>query len=159
MHLYAARKGRPCAIGAAIRKFGEGAFSIHVLSSWASSKEDLSEQERYFITKYRSHEPKYGYNLTLGGEGGTPTQSTRLKMSKARKRFVFTPETRQQMSESLSGQNNPMFGKHHSLSVRKKMSLSHTGVKKEPHSLATKEKIRKKALGRTPWNKKIKGVR
>jgi group I intron endonuclease len=156
MHLYTSKTGGGCAIGAAIRKYGEDAFSVYLLSSWASSKNDLSEQEKYFIARYRSHNPEYGYNLTMGGEGGTPTQATRRKMGEARKRFTFTSEIRQKMSKALEGTNNPMFGKHHSSDTRKKMSLSHIGVKKGPPSLITRERIRKKALGHIPWNKGTK---
>jgi group I intron endonuclease len=68
-------------------------------------------------------------NLTDGGEGAVnPSKETREKISKSTSgennpNFGKSPskETREKLSKSLSGRNNPMFGKSHSEKTRKKM--------------------------------------
>ena len=40
---------------------------------------------------------------------------------------AISAETRRKMSEALSGENNPFFGKHHSAETRLKMSEAHKG--------------------------------
>ena len=67
-------------------------------------------------------------NLTDGGEGlPNPSKEVREKLSKSMSgknnpNFGKSPskETREKLSKSLSGKNNPMFGKSHSEKTRKK---------------------------------------
>ena len=56
----------------------------------------------------------------------------------------------------VKGEKNGMFGKTHSVTARKIMSLSRIG---KSLSLATKEKISKSLKGRPVWNKGIKWKR
>ena len=93
--------------------------------------------------------PKYGYNMTDGGEGhsGAPlseetkqkireahvgkkaTEETKRKLSKAHKGRVVSEETRQKLSKALSGENNYMYGKHLSEETKKKLSDALSGEK------------------------------
>lgn len=73
-------------------KYGEESFLFAVVER--CEEFDLSNREMHYISKFKTTNRKYGYNLTFGGEGGIPTDEVRMKKSK-----------------SLSGKNNPMFGK------------------------------------------------
>lgn len=55
---------------AAIRRYGPNSFSIHLLSSFASSREDLNAQEIQYIAQHRATEPNFGYNCAIGGQNG-----------------------------------------------------------------------------------------
>ena len=56
-------------------KYGEENFVIQKISYDDSTKEELNEQEIYYINKYDSF--YNGFNLTLGGDGG----DTRSKLN------------------------------------------------------------------------------
>lgn len=55
----------------AVRKHTWKKFTKLVLEifSYDVSVEEMSKRERFYIKKYRSFQRKYGYNLTVGGEG------------------------------------------------------------------------------------------
>lgn len=56
----------------AIAKFGIDNFSIQLIESF-NNKESALEAERFWIGFFRSWDPKFGYNFTLGGEN-TPVK-------------------------------------------------------------------------------------
>jgi hypothetical protein len=62
-------------MGRALRKYG-GSFVWEILEDGIPSQEAAWEKERYFIAKFRSNDPKVGYNGTKGGEGCSPTPKT-----------------------------------------------------------------------------------
>lgn len=53
----------------AIYKYGKENFKFEEIEECYSIKE-LNEREKYWIAYYNSTNSKFGYNLTLGGEGG-----------------------------------------------------------------------------------------
>lgn len=91
----------------AIREFGIEAFDIEILysSELFEDREQLDilldEKEKFFIEKYNTTEE--GYNLTKGGKGAYGLGS-RIAES-------WTKEKRKQLSERMSGENNPCYGK------------------------------------------------
>ena len=56
--------------------------------------------ETLLIKLWNTVDPKYGYNLTYGGEGNVPSEETRKKQSEAKK-------------GKYTGENHPMYNKHH----------------------------------------------
>lgn len=54
----------------AILKYGLDSFEVIEEFDKAESYEELVEKEKYWITHYKSNNPKFGYNLTEGGEDG-----------------------------------------------------------------------------------------
>lgn len=104
----------------AIQKYGWDNIEHTVLAS-GLSKEEASEVEKMYISLFRSHEIKHGYNLTEGGETGiVHTMESRRKLSESKKgqRYnigvPFTEERKRRLSENhadVSGENNPMWGK------------------------------------------------
>lgn len=41
----------------------------------------IDEKEKYWINHFKSHDEKFGYNKTMGGDGGNLTLETKLKIS------------------------------------------------------------------------------
>lgn len=62
-------------------KYGEHVFKILLIEE--CNINILDEREKYWINFYKSYIDKFGYNLQLGGEGGTPNDITKLKQSKS----------------------------------------------------------------------------
>lgn len=72
----------------AVKKYGWGNVEHEILASHVS-KQEACELEKYYIELYRSADPKYGYNHSLGGEHGGSgcihSAETREKRSAAMK--------------------------------------------------------------------------
>lgn len=57
----------------AIRQYGKDNFSVEILEEDIPI-EQIDEKEQYYIQKYNTfykNNPKFGYNMTLGGQSGT----------------------------------------------------------------------------------------
>lgn len=102
-------------IGKAINKYGPGAFVFEVLEGEIEDEALLNAREMYWIEALRSHDERFGYNLTLGGDGTRFTEAMRA---------------------ARSGPNSWMFGKKHAPEARAKMSASRKGVPRSPRQLA-----------------------
>ena len=123
-HLAQVRAGDDSYFHRALRKYGPEKFDL-CLVTFARSDEEAAELEKVFIQRYRATDSKFGYNLTLGGDGLVPSEATRIKLRAARR-----------------GKPSPAKGKHWSTEARQRASRSHTGVPKGPTSEITKQKIR-----------------
>ncbi|MCF7859820.1 MAG: GIY-YIG nuclease family protein [Candidatus Cloacimonetes bacterium] len=53
----------------AINKYGIDNFTIELIIE-VNSNEEANLNEKYWINKYKSKEKEFGYNMTLGGDGG-----------------------------------------------------------------------------------------
>lgn len=87
----------------AIIKYGPESFSIETIDT-ANSVDELNKKEIKWIDELNSI--KKGYNLTHGGDGGSPTKETRDKISKANKGKKRTLELKRSFSEQRSGHLN-----------------------------------------------------
>jgi hypothetical protein len=79
-------------------------------------------------------------------KGSKHSEETKEKMSKSH--LSISDETRRKLSEALSGEENPMYGRKHSEETREKMSNNHRDISGEnnpnfgkKHSEETKRKI------------------
>ena len=122
----------------AIEKYGQDAFTYEILHD-GIIPEFLDDLEKEVIAKFNTVAP-HGYNLTDGGEGGSPSEETRRKISKAGK--GRTPWNK--------GKPSPYRGVPRSEETRRKISKANTG---KTHSEETRRKISEVQIGRTPWNK------
>lgn len=95
-HIKDARRGSRLYFHKAIRKYGADAFRVITLAE-ASCRLVLHELERFYIERYRSCNLKFGYNLTHGGEGCSPTQRVKQKLRKQWER----PEIRKRHYKQL----------------------------------------------------------
>lgn len=122
----------------AIQKYGWDNFKHEILLT-NETKEYACAAERCLIKAYASNNPKYGYNLSSGGESGTAgipwteerrkalsnklkgrkvSEETRVKISKARIGTYVSEETKKKLSEQRQGELNSFYGKHHSEETR-----------------------------------------
>lgn len=83
-HKSTALAGRKTYLYDAMRCYGFETFDV-VKIDGSDSEEELISLEKHYIKIFESHDPNKGYNLTLGGDGCSPTPETRHKMSESRK--------------------------------------------------------------------------
>lgn len=95
----------------AIQKHGWESFTWSIEYKGSISDDDLSKLEIDTIQKYNSY--KNGYNSTLGGDSSP----------------MHIKDVAKKVSLALSGENNPMYGKHHSDAAKAKMSQARKGKK------------------------------
>lgn len=137
----------------AIQKYGWDGFD-HIIVEENLTFEEATKKEIELVDKYKTNcfkyqNPKYGYNMTDGGDGnsGRPlsevtkqklrdahigkalSDETRRKISKANKGRAISAETRQKISQMNSGENNYWYGKHMPEEVKKKLSEALSGEK------------------------------
>lgn len=105
-------------------KYGESNFIIEIIEK-IDNENILNDREIFWINAYSSHISKFGYNKTMGGDGGNTNE-----------------EIREKISNKLKGENHPLYGKTGKLSPN-------YGKK---HSNETKEKIRKANTGKVISN-------
>lgn len=149
-HLKAARRGSKLSIHCAIRKYSPESFILTTLHSRIQSKQRLNILEKRYIKRFKSNNPRYGYNSTTGGDGAYLSLEIRRKTNLLLKTAMLgnknalgyhqSKETRQKNSESHKGKPGGlgMLGKRHSKESRLKMSKAHKGKK--------------------PWNKGLFGI-
>ena len=106
-----------------IVKYGWEKFEHNILLT-EMCEEMAKEKEKELIKKYNTTDPKYGYNVTRGGDTRQPCPN--------------------EVKEKIRNKNK---GRVVSEETRKKISLAKTGVKRGPMSDTQKEKISKSLLG------------
>lgn len=135
-----------------IRKHGVENFTFSILET-SPTYESLDELERKHIKSQKSYikDGFGGYNLTTGGSGPKYySEETRQKIGlsgkgrvSTRRGIPLTESHRQILSNILSGENNPNYGKHHSDEVKEKIAKTKRGkILSDNH----KDKIRKSSL-------------
>lgn len=94
----------------AIRKYGWENIKHEILLT-GLTKEKAEWWEKRMIKKYRSTNPKYGYNHGEGGvHPGKLSLNTRRKMMKVRMGHLVSEETRRKLSKSMMGNTNGING-------------------------------------------------
>lgn len=111
IHRSDAYKHNPRLICRAIRKYGVNAFDVIEIGQ-TDCPVLLAEMEKAAIELFESNNPKYGYNMTSGGDGcdamrgrtQTPEHiQKRLAAKKANSGFALSLEVRAKISSSLKG--------------------------------------------------------
>ena len=135
----------------AIKKYGWDNFNHEILYENLEENEAL-EKEKELIQFYNSNNSEFGYNKDNGGRIGKMTPESIEKVRQWHLGRKLSEETKKKISNHhkglYTGQNNPMYGKHHTEESKKKMSdyaKSHTGWE---HSEETKRKIGEKHKGK-----------
>lgn len=147
-------------------KYGEDNFEFTILE--LCDFDLLDDREKYYIQLYQTTNNQHGYNSTCGGQNGASirTEEACKRNSEAQKKYIDEhPEERKARSErakatwaneeyrqSRSGENHPLFGKHHSKETKRKLSEANKG-KGRPRS--KKEKPIKLTYGHSPLIKCI----
>ena len=104
----------------ALRKYGEAAFDWQIIDE-VETEQELNEKEKYWIQFYKSFDPDFGYNLTLGGDGGVMVPEVRKRM-RTRKGCVLSEATKKKMSDARKGNPGYWVGKKQSAEHRQKNS-------------------------------------
>lgn len=127
----------------ALRKYGIESFECGIIDT-AKSTEELNKKEIYWIKKLNSMKPN-GYNLCEGGNttrGYSHKEESKRKMSATKKKL-----------ESMKGEKNHYYGKHHTKEIREKMSKAW-----ENEARRAKLKEHNKNLDRTYQCRKVLNV-
>ena len=90
-----------------INKYGWDGFD-HIVMARNLTEDEAKWLEIKMIAAHDTTNPKFGYNLSPGGD-------------------MVSKETRKKLSESQKGENNSFYGKHHSEETRKRFSESRKG--------------------------------
>jgi len=147
-HFFKIRNGVKTKFYDAIRSYGIDNFKYYILDQ-AFTADELNEKEIKYIKLFDTINS--GYNMVEGGTGGDTmchhpnkeeiykkigkkcsialkgrifTEEHRLNMSKSRVGHKWTLEQRQKLSNSIKGENHPLFGKFHSEETKRKIGLS-----------------------------------
>lgn len=126
----------------AINEYGWDNFSHEILVSNLTN-EEACNRETFFIQLFRTTNPQYRYNNTLGGEGSPRrkiSEETRKKMSESQKKRFENPLEREKLKN-----NKHWLGRHHSEETKRKISQKRKG---QHLTAETKEKLSKTLKGR-----------
>lgn len=94
-------------------KYGADSFNFSIVQ--LCDEQQLNDLEVEYIAYYKSYDDKYGYNLTIGGDGV--------------RGWVPTEEWREKIKQANVGENNPMYGKHHTEETKNKIREQKIGDK------------------------------
>lgn len=87
------------AFSRAIKKYGWDNITHEILEE-NLTKDEACKLEKAYISAFQSADPKYGYNLTLGGENYEPNEEWRQRARQSHIRYYAEhPEARQKISE------------------------------------------------------------
>lgn len=101
-HLKAARGNSKAYFHNALRKYGYEAFSWTILERFHNDDvAAASEAEKRWIRFWGSNDPKFGFNMTLGGDGVHPTKEVRQKMSLSQ-RLRFQTESKEEKQQRIA---------------------------------------------------------
>lgn len=157
-------KGSGTILKKAIQKYGEENFKVILLEE-CHNEHELIEKEEYWIRALNAVDSNDFYNLIYSGYKRGLTGYKHSEESKNKISDSLSGELNPNYGKNLSKDNNPFYGKKHSTETKKKMSESHADFsgKNNPnygrqgelsplfgrhHSDETKEKIRQSNIGK-----------
>lgn len=114
-------------------------YDYFILAEGNFSDDELNNMEKQaieiFKTYYYDYPERSVFNYTKGGDGASG--------------YKHTQEWKEKMSEKMSGENAPFYGRKHSEEAKKKMSKNHTYFSGENHHNYNKKfpQISKRMLG------------
>lgn len=123
----------------AIKKYGWESIK-HLILHQNLSKEEAYKVEQQLIEKYKSNNPLFGYNISLGGN--VVSEETKKLISKNTKIAMSRPEVKEKMSISQHNRISPLKGRSLTEEHKRKLSDSHKG-KSRKHTISEIEKMRR----------------
>lgn len=110
----------------AIEKYGWENIE-HRLICDGLSQDAAEEIEKEIIKRLELQNPNRGYNLASGGTHPPHSSETRKKIGEKSKGRKHSEHFKRWISELNSGQNNYMYGRHHSDETKQKISKTKRG--------------------------------
>lgn len=115
-------------------KYGKHNFKFYILEYCLDNELDI--KEIYYIDHYNTMNRDYGYNLRSGGQSTHYVcEEVKQKISDSNKKVYQTTNLKEvrsidalnqwanpEIKKKIMGENNGMYGKHHTEDTRKKMS-------------------------------------
>ena len=121
---------------ASIKKYGWDDGFEHIIITTNLSKIDAEKMEIQLISYYNSSNPKFGYNINLGGNcTGTMSDETKEKIRQKHLGMKYSEETKKKVSESKKGTKNPNYGKKQKQHVIDAMLKANKGRQKTDYEL------------------------
>jgi len=99
-------------------KYGSDTFEFFIIYDKYQNKEEVDEAEKFYIKWYK--DINLSYNLSPGGEGWSPHEETRQKISEANKGRKPSPQTTEAVRQAQKGNTNRL-GKQHSEQTKQKI--------------------------------------
>lgn len=92
--------------------------------------EEYEEARKAYIALMKGKTLSEEHRMKIGkaNKGRIVSQDARLAVAKANANRIWTEESRQKLSNSISGENHPLFGTHPTEETRRKLSESHSGL-------------------------------
>lgn len=131
-----------------INKYGLENFKIEILENDISDFDTLDEKEIYWIKKLNTTDRSVGYNLTEGGQGihGYRFTDEQLKtLSESHKGYITPEETKRKLSDVLTGNGNPMYGKQHTqdtVDILRKKGMNRVVAKKSIEKMKKSQRVK-----------------
>jgi group I intron endonuclease len=122
-HITLANQGNITFLYNAIRKYGKENFEIQYLAT-AINEEQLNKLEMLWIKILNATE--LGYNMTLGGEGATPTEYLKNKIRETFKKYRNSPEGKQTHLRAAKALSKKLKGVPKSINHKNKIAASWT---------------------------------
>lgn len=143
-------------------KYGADTFTFECIEE--CDKDKLIEREQFWIDFYDAANPLHGYNIApIAGSslGRHMSKETKQKIREKALGRKISDETRKKMSCAHMGENNAMYGKHHTESSKERIKYMSDGTPRsiaqsgkgnpfygKHHTDSTKQAISKKRVGR-----------
>jgi len=128
----------------AIRKYGEAAFSIHLLVE-AIDKAQADKLEQFFIRTLGTQDKEIGYNIAAGGGGSFGY--TRIVTDEWRERARIASTGRKHSQETKERIRAAHKGRPKSAEHRKSLSTARMGIRLGPFSIEHRKKQSIAAMG------------
>ncbi len=100
---------------------------VWIIQEGLRNKKELDFAERGWIKYFREVQGVPLTNHTGGGEGGSPDERTRRKISESKVGIKHSQESRRKKSVRYCGEGNPFYGKKHSENTCRRISEANKG--------------------------------
>jgi group I intron endonuclease len=137
-------------------KYGEENFDFVVLE--ITDRESLSDREISLIFQHKTANRDFGYNISLGGDGGLHSEETKRKISIGNKGKKLSIEHRSKLSRVKSEAEKEKISKTKKEKNKGKISENFFWYGRN-HSEESKKKISQSKKGTKLSNKQIEAIR